>query len=91
MPDDLEAAMRAFHEAQAAVVDAQERLAEARAAVPEARARVADAIVRAARAGVRQSDIARVTGYGREQVRRITRAGGVQPSPSFRDKLILLT
>jgi hypothetical protein len=78
MLDDLEAAMTAFREAQAAVVDAQEQLAEAKARVPDARARVAEAIVSAARAGVRQSDIARVTGYGREQVRRITRAGGVE-------------
>jgi len=77
--DDLEAAMTAFHQAQAAVVDAQQRLAAAKAGVPEARARVAEAIVNAARAGVRQSDITRISGYGREQVRRITRAGGVKP------------
>jgi hypothetical protein len=38
---------------------------------------MADAIVEAARAGVRQGETVRVTGYGREQVRRITRAGGV--------------
>jgi hypothetical protein len=82
VPDDLEAAMRAYHEAQAAVdtaqSDAKRLVADARAGVVRARERVAAAIVAAARAGVRQRDIVAVTGYSREQVRRICRAAGVE-------------
>jgi len=49
----------------------------ARAAVPKARERLAAAIVTAYREGQRVGEIARITGYGREQVRRILRANGV--------------
>ena len=79
MLDDLEAAVRAYREAQDAVGDAERNLAVVRAHVPEARAKLAEAIVRAARAGVRQRDIVAVTGYTRESVRRILRAAGVEP------------
>jgi hypothetical protein len=51
-----------------------------RAEVPVARQRVAAAIVRAAADGVRQRDLVDLTGYSREQIRRITRAGGVTPT-----------
>lgn len=78
MLGDLEAAARAYADAQAAVVDAQRRLAEARVAVPEARQRLTDAIVAATLAGARQVDVMQVTGYSREQVRRILRAAGVE-------------
>jgi hypothetical protein len=76
---ELEAAAEAYRAAVQRVTDVQAELGEARAAVPVARARMAEAIVEAARAGVRQGEIVRITGYGREQVRRITRAGGVAP------------
>ncbi|MCY1141716.1 hypothetical protein OWR29_27275 [Actinoplanes sp. Pm04-4] len=77
MLKDLETAARAYADAQAAVVEAQETLAARRADVPEARQRLADTIVAAAQAGVRQRDIVDVTGYSREQVRRILRAAGI--------------
>ncbi|GAB3817312.1 hypothetical protein [Micromonospora zhanjiangensis] len=79
MLDDLEAATRAYHDAQAAVVEAERALAKTKANVPTARDRLRDAIVRAAKAGVRQTEIVRVTGYTRESVRRICRAAGVEP------------
>lgn len=80
MQDDLEAAVRAYAEAQAAVASAQQAVADRRAEVPRARERLAEAIVAATRAGMRQRDIVRITGYGREQVRRIVRAAGIEPS-----------
>ncbi|WP_343445213.1 helix-turn-helix domain-containing protein [Micromonospora schwarzwaldensis] len=43
------------------------------------RERLAAAIVTAYRDGQRVGEIARVSGYGREQVRRILRANGVEP------------
>jgi hypothetical protein len=76
--DDLEAAARAYREAQAAVVDAENDLAAAKADVPRKRQMLAEAIVQAARDGVRQIDIVKITNYQREQVRRILRAGGVE-------------
>jgi multidrug resistance efflux pump len=76
--DDLEAATRAYREAQAAVDDAERNLAAVKAEVPVARGRLAEAIVRAARDGVRQTTIVKVTGYNRETVRRICRAAGVE-------------
>ncbi|MDQ7906742.1 hypothetical protein RB614_19690 [Phytohabitans sp. ZYX-F-186] len=78
MLDDLEAATRAFREAQAAVGDAEQALADVKAKVPQARERLHAAIVRAAKAGTRQGEIVAVTGYNRESVRRILRAGGVE-------------
>ncbi|MEU8656293.1 hypothetical protein [Actinoplanes philippinensis] len=51
----------------------------AKEALDAARPVLAEAIVTAARAGVRQSEIVRVSGYTREQVRRICRAAGVEP------------
>jgi hypothetical protein len=68
--------------AQAAVdtaqSDAKQLVVDARAGVVSARERLAAAIVDAARAGVRQRDICAVTGYSREQVRRICRAAGIE-------------
>ena len=76
--DDLEAATAAYRAALNRVTDAIAEVAAARTAVPEARARLAAAIVDAYRSGSRVGKIATVTGYGREQVRRILRAGGVE-------------
>ncbi|MGC9666357.1 hypothetical protein ACNTMW_07340 [Planosporangium sp. 12N6] len=79
--DDLEAATRAYHEAQAAVDTAQANakriVDDAKTDVVRAREQLAETIVRAARAGVRQRDIVATTGYSREQVRRICRAAGI--------------
>lgn len=77
----LEEALEAFQAAQARVpaaeADAKALVAAARAAVEQAR-RVRDAaIVAEAEAGIAQVDIIRRTGYGRETIRRILRAGGV--------------
>jgi DNA-binding NarL/FixJ family response regulator len=81
--DDLDAAVRAYQEAQDAIPAAQERarqvVAEARVEVERARERLAAAIVRAAKRGMRQKDIAERTGYTRETVRRICRAAGIEP------------
>ena len=77
MTTDLEAASDAYQAALKRVTDALDEVREARAAVPQVRARLADAIVAAYRSGVRVGEIARVTGYGREQVRRILRKAGV--------------
>ena len=60
MTEDLERAARAFRRAEAAL--------------DRARINLADAIVDASGEGVRQSEIARITGYTRETVRRILRS-----------------
>lgn len=44
-----------------------------------ARSALAQAIVEAARAKMPPSEIERITGYSREHVRRICRAGGIEP------------
>jgi hypothetical protein len=79
---DLEAASAAYATALRRVTDALAEVSAARAAVPGARARLAVEIVAAHRSGIRVADIARITSYGREQVRRILRAGGVGPDES---------
>lgn len=79
MTTDLEAASEAYRAALKRVTDAVGEVAAARAEVPEVRARLAGAIVTAYRSGMRVGEIARISGYGREQVRRILRAGGVEP------------
>jgi predicted transcriptional regulator len=61
------------------VADAEAQTVEARAAAERAREELAAAIVEAARDGVRQVDIQRISGYSRERVRQILRAGGVEP------------
>jgi hypothetical protein len=64
------AAVAKLDAARAAVPAAREELAEARTAL-------AAAMVMAARSGMTQTEIIRRTGYTRESVRRILRAGGV--------------
>lgn len=76
---DLEAASEAYQAALRRVSDALAEVSAARAAVPDVRVQLAAAIVAAKLAGVRVGEIARSTPYGREQVRRILRAGGVPP------------
>ncbi|GGM30458.1 MULTISPECIES: helix-turn-helix domain-containing protein [Micromonospora] len=75
---ELEAASEAYRAARQRVQDGLAEVASARADVPKVRERLAAEIVSAYRDGRRVGEIARVTGYGREQVRRILRAGGVE-------------
>lgn len=78
MTSGLEAASAAYQSALKRVTDAQAAVKDARDHIPDARAKLAEAIVAAYQADVKVGEIARITGYGREQVRRILRAGGVQ-------------
>ena len=67
------AALDATKKATAAKVkDAQDK-------VGQARAELAAAIVAEFRTGVRQKDLIRRSGYSRERVRQILRAGGIEP------------
>jgi len=78
--DDL---VKAYRRAESAV-PAAERAAEAkvkaaREAQAAARRALAAGIIEAWQAGISQSEIARRTGYSREHIRRILRAGGIEP------------
>ncbi|HZO65245.1 MAG TPA: hypothetical protein VFB74_09590 [Kribbellaceae bacterium] len=79
----LDDAVQAYRASLAAVDKAkqaaEERIRAARERAEAARLALADAMVRAALDGTRQRDIIAVTGYSREQVRTILRAGGVEP------------
>lgn len=79
----LAEAVRAYQAAQAGVDDAkrkaEEKIRASRDRVTATRTELAQAIVGAAVAGMRQVDIIRATGYSRETVRSILRAGGVEP------------
>jgi hypothetical protein len=70
------AAERAVERAEAA---AAERIRLARQERTRAREALAEAIVEARRAGVRPIDLQEQTGYSRERIRTILRAGGVEP------------
>lgn len=86
MVNRLDAATAALKRAQEAEVMTRQRaqdrarqeIAAAKAKVDVARADLAAAIVEAANDGVRQVEIVRATGYNRERVRQILRAGGVE-------------
>jgi hypothetical protein len=81
--DHVGEAVRKLRAAQAGVPKAEERareiIAAARSRVEEARVDLAAAIVADYRAGARVSDLARRAEYNRETIRRILRAGGVEP------------
>lgn len=79
MPSDLDGAAKRFHRAQRTLAEARQRVLTARADVEQARAELATAIVGAARAGMRQVEIVQISGYTRENVRRILRSAGVEP------------
>lgn len=79
MPRNLDDAANAYRQAQAELADARTRVGQARAEVDRTREELAEAIVEAARSGVRQVEIVRRSGYTRESVRRILRAGGIEP------------
>jgi multidrug resistance efflux pump len=76
---NLSDAVRKYRSAQSAVSDLESQTVEARAEVERARAELAEAIIDAARSGVRQVDIQRISGYSRERIRLILRAGGIEP------------
>jgi hypothetical protein len=80
---DLDEAVRAYKKATASVERtrkaAQRRIADARGRADEARVVLAAAMVDAALRGVRPVEIERRTGYTKERVRQILRAGGVEP------------
>lgn len=79
MAKPLSEAVAAFHRAQATAATSEQRAADDRARVTQARQELADAIVEAAQSdGMRQVDIMKITGYSRERVRQILRAGGVE-------------
>jgi ribosome-binding protein aMBF1 (putative translation factor) len=79
----LDDAVRAYRASVATLekveAEARERIRKAREEADTARATLAEAIVTEAQAGTRQVEIIRVTGYSRERVRQILRAGGIEP------------
>jgi hypothetical protein len=84
---DLDEAVRALKAAEAGVPRAEERAEErarqikaaARARVDRARQELHEAIIAEYRGGARQVDIVKISGYSRERVRQILRAGGIEP------------
>lgn len=79
----LDDAAKAFRQADAALERAKtvaaQRIADARKARTEARDRLHAAIVAEGHAGTPQVEIIRISGYSRDRVRTILRAGGVEP------------
>lgn len=80
---DLDAAVRDYRRALASIdtakLAATRRIAQARERADAARAVLHAAMVEAVEAGVRPTELARRTGYTKERVRQILRAGGVEP------------
>lgn len=78
----LDDAAKAHRAARAALTAAQAKarmhIWAARERIEETRAALAAAIVAEARAGTPQVEIIRRTGYSRERVRTILRAGGIE-------------
>jgi hypothetical protein len=79
LADAVKAYQASLAGVEAAKRAAAEQVRASRAKVVEARAELAEAIVQSARDGMRQVDIIKATGYSRETVRSILRAGGVEP------------
>lgn len=79
---DLDAAARDYRRAVAAIETAKKaaarRVTEARERAEAKRLTLAAAMVEAAHNGVRPVEIERRTGYTKERVRQILRAGGVE-------------
>lgn len=78
----LDDATKAYRAAETAVRRAQRdatvRVQAARRTQTQARQRLHAAIIEAARGGMRQVEIMAVTGYSRDRVRTILRAGGIE-------------
>lgn len=79
MAHRLDQAVRAYRDAQSRAAASEQRAADDRAEVIRKRDALIEAIVAAGQAGMRQVDIIKITGYSRERVRQILRAGGVEP------------
>ena len=79
VPKEVEAAAEAYRAAKNGVDRAKAAVKTALAVVPVARARLAKAIVADYERGERIGELARRSGYGREQVRRILRKAGIEP------------
>jgi len=79
---NLDDAARAYRAAVAAVEATkqanEQRLRTARDKAEAARLALAEAMIEAAQDGVKQTEIIKVSGYSREHVRTILRAGGVE-------------
>ncbi len=75
----LDDAVKAYRAAITAHETAKERVVTTKEKTEDARRALAEAIVREALAGAKQVDIIKATGYSRERVRTILRAGGVEP------------
>jgi hypothetical protein len=80
---DLDAAVRDYRRASAGIEAAQRaakrRVDEARERAAAAREALHAAMVEAAENGMRPVEIERRTGYTKERVRQILRAGGIEP------------
>jgi soluble lytic murein transglycosylase-like protein len=81
--DQLDRALRAHQAAEDELPHAQARakqiVADARAKIEATRIALAAAIVDEYERGARQVELIRRTGYSRERMRQILRAGGVEP------------
>lgn len=75
----LDDAVKAHRKALAEHEAAKESVTKTRARTEVTRAALASAMVAEAEAGTPQLEIIRRTGYSRERVRQILRAGGVEP------------
>jgi hypothetical protein len=79
----LDDAAKAYRAAETAVARAEaaaeRRVREAREQRAKAREALHAAIIEAAQSGMRQVEIIRISGYSRDRVRTILRAGGVEP------------
>jgi hypothetical protein len=75
----LDDAASAYRAAVGRLDAARQAVPVARAAVAEARSVLATAMVEAARGGMTQTEIIKRSGYTRERVRQILRAGGIEP------------
>jgi hypothetical protein len=79
---NLPDAVKAYRAAEAGIDTAKrqaaERIRAAREKADQKRTELHEAIVGAALAGMAQVEIIRITGYSRERVRMILRAGGVE-------------
>lgn len=82
MPDPLVDAVLAYRRAvdgiEVARTTAAKQIANAEERRDRARATLAAAIVQAAKGGRRSRDLVAATGYSRERIRQILRAGGVE-------------
>ena len=79
MSGDLVAAVKAYRAALGRIETAEKRLTAARSVLPAVRADLHAAIVREYERGARTRELVDATGYTRESIRRILRAGGVEP------------